>query len=106
MEIMNVCESIQNPEGGRYVVFRDSFLSGWRHCPDQSFFALLVADDNEAQTVVAAGCRRSDFELHSDNMSFEDLRELIGTGGGHVSVRSRALSSRFYEPDGFGESDE
>ncbi len=79
-----------------YVVFTDSFLSGWGCAPRRSFYALPVSSPEEAEIVLANGRARSDMKRGRVNNSLPRLRV-----GDHLSVGDKTKSARWYVAGAF-----
>jgi hypothetical protein len=79
-----------------FVVFTDSFMSGWGHgCPRRSLYALAVVSPVEAEVVLANGKARPEMK-----------RGRIGwlprlRPGDHLAVVDRHEANRWYQKGGF-----
>jgi hypothetical protein len=83
-----------------YVVFRDSFMSGWGQAPRRSLYALAVANPKEASAVLAQGKRRSEMrdgriiDAGLDGLPAVQLHE-----GDHLSIADQSCAQRWYSTD-------
>jgi len=92
------------PEPWGYVVFHDTALSGWGGAEHgRSLYALAVSDRDEADTVLAAGRRRTD--MRSGRM-VRNIHRLQLHRGDHLTIVDRSIAARWYEPHGFAELDD
>ena len=86
-----------------FVVFTDSFMSGWGSAfGGRSLFALAVDGPSEGETVLANGKNRSEMKR---GRIVKGLRVLIRSvkPNDHLSIRDRQESDRWYQPNGFAE---
>lgn len=87
-------------EPAGFVVFTDSFMSGWGKAPGRSLYALAFQTSEEADVLWNNGYDRSDMKrgriLHSE-------RDLLRTvkPGDHLSIVDRDTAASWYEPDAF-----
>lgn len=86
-----------------FVVFTDSFLSGWGQAEGgRSLYALAVSSPEEADTVLASGKRRTDMKRGRIVRTFKGLCK--GTRErDHLMIVDRGEASRWYEPNGFAD---
>ena len=83
-----------------FVVFTDTFMSGWGKAPRRSIFAIPVSNPRQAETVLASGKRRT--EMHRGRI-VKDIRRIRLFAGDHLSIRNPDDCSRWFEPNGFAE---
>ena len=83
-----------------FVVFTDTFMSGWGHAQGRSLFALAVFDHKEAETVLESGRQRSDMTRGCIVSTLKGLRRSVKPSD-HLAIVDRATASRWYE-EGFG----
>jgi hypothetical protein len=84
-----------------FVVFTDSFLSGWGHADGgRSLYALAVANDDEATTVLRAGARRTDMKR---GRLVRTLRNVKMGPRDHMAIVDRHEAARWYQANGFAE---
>ena len=84
-----------------YVVFTDSFLSGWGGATNgRSIFAVAVANDDEAVTVLNNGKDRSDMKRGRFVASLKGIR--LGAND-HLAVTDRGESARWFVCGAFRE---
>jgi hypothetical protein len=87
-------------EPAGFVVFTDSFMSGWGNAPRRSLYALAFHTSEEADVLWNNGQDRSDMKrgriLHSE-------RDLLRTvkHGDHLSIVDRGTADSWFEPDAF-----
>ena len=79
-----------------WVVFTDSFLSGWGEAPRRSLYALAVQDHKEAELVLANGKRRSDMKRGRITGSLPRLHN-----GDHLAIVDRKDAGAWYRPGAF-----
>lgn len=93
------------PAPWAFVVFTDSFMSGWGGAAGgKSFYALAVRSPEEADRVLASGARRS--EMKRGRIVEVRRNGLPSTRGGprdHLSITDWTEAPRFYTANGFGE---
>lgn len=83
-----------------FVVFTDSFMSGWGGAENgRSLFALAVFDHNEAEKVLESGRQRTDMKRGRIVSDLKGLRCSVKTGD-HLAIVDRGTASRWYE-EGF-----
>ena len=86
-----------NPFG--FVVFTDSFMSGWGHADGgRSLYVLEVASESEAYTVLANGKRRTDMKR---GRFVRTLRNVRLRAKDHMSISGKANAGRWYQEGGF-----
>lgn len=87
-----------------YVVFTDSFMSGWGGAAKgRSLYALAVSSPAEAETVIASGKRRSEMKRPR---IFRDRGRMLRSmkPNDHLSIADIASADRWFQADGFGEA--
>ena len=81
-----------------FVVATDSFMSGWGQAAGRSIFAVPIRSWQEADTVERNMKNRS--EMKRVRVVGKNWRPRLSPGD-HLSIRSCADVSRFYEEHGF-----
>jgi hypothetical protein len=84
-----------------YVVFHDTFLSGWGDAPGRSFYALAVDNQEEAERVEENGLKRSDMRDPGLVQDFLDngAPDLRLEPGDHLCVVDKHEAPRWYRED-------
>lgn len=88
-----------------FVVFRDSFMSGWGKAEGgRSFYALAVDSEAEADLVLENGSRRD--EMHDGTIvrTFADLQG-YGEDNDHLSIADKDHASAWYKPGAFSDDE-
>jgi hypothetical protein len=86
-----------NPIG--FVVFTDSFMSGWGHADGgRSLYALEVTSLDQVDVLLANGKRRSDMKRGRFVRTLRNVR--LGARD-HLSITDKENASRWYEERGF-----
>jgi hypothetical protein len=87
-----------------YVVFTDSFMSGWGWAKGgRSLYALAVANPKEADIVLANGRHRTDMQRgRIVALTKADGTPKVRLGANdHMSIVDRAQAARWYEAGAF-----
>lgn len=87
-----------------FVVFTDSFLSGWGGAPRRSLYCLAVNNPREADTVLDNGQHRSDMK-RGRIVGRDYLRTVKLYPGDHLKVTDKTHAERWYRPNSFGGRD-
>jgi len=85
-----------------FVVFRDSFMSGWGEAPKGSFYALACDSQAEVDLVRTNGKRRS--EMKRCMVAFPDFMncpKMPLTNGQHLSIADKSCAGPWYKPGAF-----
>ena len=83
-----------------FVVFTDSFMSGWGQAPRRSLYALAVSGPQEYRAVMAQGARRSDMKRGRLVGVKADGTPKVRLGrGDHLSITDRTEAPRWYSTD-------
>jgi len=83
-----------------FVVFTDSFMSGWGKAPGRSLYAMPVSNPRQAELVLASGKRRGEMKR---GRIVKDVRRIRLHEGDHLSIANPVNCSRWFEVDGLGE---
>jgi len=102
---MEIDDSRVSPGDSKFVLFTDTFMSGWGKAPARSLIAFAVSSEEEAGNVLRSGGNRTDMENGRIAPDLETLRLLVREGD-HLSIRDKAGCQRWYQPDGFAEKKE
>lgn len=79
-----------------FVVFTDSFMSGWGQAPRRSLYALACPDHRTAEIVLDNGKRRSEMKRGRITGALPRTRP-----GDHLSVVGPSEAARWYKPGAF-----
>lgn len=94
---------IESRETARFVVGRDTCLSGWGPAENgDSYYALAVECPEDEEILLQ---NFEDRDEMRDAVAVTGYTQLVARcgAGDHMSIRDRADASRWYEPGGFAE---
>jgi len=81
-----------------FIVATDSFMSGWGMAKGKSYFAVPVANNEQARIVEANMRRRS--EMKRVRFVLADYRPKLQAGD-HLSIMELDPKARFFQVNGF-----
>lgn len=83
-----------------YVVFHDTFMSGWGRCPGRSFYAIAVETEEQANVVLANGKARSEMKRGRIVRVMDNTCKPLRAGD-HLKIVDKTEARRWFEPGAF-----